>query len=162
MPPIDKFEAWQDLISQVFAENIGFDPEAVQRFFVNNLVQRTLAHLVGQGKNKGIPIRATEAGALVVAGTGLAIEDNETVAGTVVATAEDPVEFSHVCSVVEVWTWDFECYFRRSPDGVRWGGWIELRADMMYPYDASTKNIEIKNKDTDGSHDTRYQIVGWY
>ena len=162
MPPIKVTELWQNLISQVFGEDIEFDPEDVERFFVNNLVQRTLAHLVGQGRDKGIRIRATEAGALVVASTGTAIEDNETVTATIVAAAVEEEELSQVCSVVDITIWDFDVLLRRSPDGVRWGGWIERPADSDYSFDASCLKFEIKNKDTDGSHDARYQIVGWY
>lgn len=94
MPPVTTKEIWQNLISPAFAENIEFDPEYVERFFVSNLVQRTLAHLVGQGKNAGIKIRATEGGALVVAATATAFEDNEVYRATF--TTDDPNEETFV------------------------------------------------------------------
>ena len=160
MPPIKTTEVWQNLISQVFAEDIEFDPEAVQRFFVNNLVQRTLAHLVGQGKKKGIPIRATEAGALVVAMTGLAFEDSKVSSATFTDDDADQIVYTHVVSRIDVTIWTNPVLMRLSPDGTRWGDWIERNADSEYSLDCAVSKLEIKNK-TPGSN-ARYQLVGWY
>lgn len=49
---------------------------------------------------------------------------------------------------------------RHSPDGERWGGWIEVNADTFYSFDCCVKKIQIKNKDT--GQNARYQLVGWY
>ena len=160
MPPIKTTEVWQNLISQVFLEDIGFDPQYVERFFVNNLVTRTLAHLVGQGRNKGIQVRATEGGALIVAPTATAIEDNEVFTHTFVNDDPKIETFDHVVARVDMTIWTNPVLFRHSPDGTRWGAWIEVNADCAYSFDCNVKKIEIKNK-TAGSN-ARYQIVGWY
>lgn len=160
MPPIKTFEVWQNLISQTFLEQIGFDPKYVDRFFVNNLVQRTLAHLVGQGRNKGIQIKSTEGGALVVAPTATAIEENQVFTHTFETSASKTETFSQVVLRIDMTIWTKPVLFRHSPDGTRWGGWIEVNADSAYCFDCNVTKIEIKNKV--GAENARYQIVGWY
>lgn len=160
MPPIKTTEVWQNLISQVFAEEIKLDPEDVQRFFVNNLIQRTLAHLVGQGKKKAIPIRSTEAGALVVAMTGLAFEDQQVDATTFPDDEADQIVYTHVVSRIDITIWTNPVLLRLSPDGTRWGDWIERNADSEYSFDCAVTKLEIKNKTP--TQNARYQLIGWY
>ena len=160
MPPIKTTEVWQNLISRELLEDIELDPAQVERFFVNNLVQRTLAHLVGQGKNDAKLIRSTEAGALVTAPTATAFEDYDLEQVTFADDNADQVIFSQVVSRIDLTIWTNPVLFRLSPDGIRWGGWIEQNADSAYSFDCNVAKLEIKNKNA-GSN-ARYQIVGWY
>jgi len=160
MPPIKIFEQWQNLISSEFLERMQMDPAQVERFFVNNLVQRTLAHVVAQGHARAIPVRSTEAGALIVAPTATAIEDSEVAAATFPDDDPDDIVFSPLTCRVDMTIWTNPVLFRLSPDGVRWGDWIEVNADSAYSFDCNVTRLQIKNKNP-GSN-ARYQIVGWY
>ena len=160
MPPIKTTEEWQNLVSQVFGEDVELDPAQVERFFVTNLVGRSLAHLVGQGKTSAKLIRATEAGAAVTAPTATAFEDYDLEQVTFADDNADDVEFSQVVSRVDITIWTNPVLFRLSPDGTRWGGWIEQNADSAYSFDCNVTKLQIKNKNA-GSN-ARYQIVGWY
>ena len=160
MPPIKVEEIWQDLISQVFAEDIELDPEAVKRFFVNNLVQRTLAHLVGQGRNRGIPILATEAGALKVAEAGGGTSRYETLPKAAITDTVQTKTFDNVCSRVDVTTWDKPVILQLSDDGTTFGEDIVVNAGVFYSIDQSVKAVKYKNETTDGN--ATLQLVGFY
>ena len=159
-PSAEKFEAWQDILENFFLEDLELSPEFVKKFFVSNLVQRTLSHLVGQGKRRAIPIRATEAGGLVVAATATAFEDSQVDKATFTDDDADQITYATTVSRVDVTVWTNAVYFRLSPDGTRWGGWIERNADSEYSFDCSVSKLEIKNKDA--GQNARYQLVGWY
>lgn len=154
-------EAWQNLKEKFFLEDVKLDPKFVERFFVSNLVQRTLAHLVGQSDLAAVPIRATAAGELKVAPTGTGFEHNETIAKFAVADGYAEKSFAQVVSRIDITTWSFGVIIKRKPTaGAGYEGEIELPADIMYSFDCSTYEISVKNA-TPGSN-ASCQIVGWY
>ncbi len=160
MPPIKTTETWQNLISQVFREDIKFDPEDVERFFVNNLVQRTLAHVVGQGRERGITILATEAGALKVAEAGGGTSRYETLPKAAITDTLQKKEFTRVCCRVDVTTWDKPVILQLSDDGVTFGADIVVNAGVFYSIDQSVKAVKYKNEAADGN--ATLQLVGFY
>ena len=156
----EKKEVWQDLKEPFFLEGLELSPEFVEKFFVNNLVQRTLAHVVGQGRTKGLTIGATEAGALKVAVSGGGTSLYETLAKGAITDALQSKEFTHVCSQVDVTTWDFDVILQLSDDGVTFGNDIVVNAGVFYSIDQSVKAVKYKNG-TPGSNAT-LQLVGFY
>ena len=158
--PLVTKEVYQDLISQRFLEDIEFVPEYVDNFYVNNLIQRTLAHLVGQGREKTIPILATEAGALKVAEAGGGTSRYETLPKAAISDTVAKKEFTRVCSRVDVTTWDFDVKLNLSDDGVWFGDDIVVNAGVFYSIDQSVKAVKYKNG-TAGSNAT-LQLVGFY
>jgi len=154
-------EVWQNLLENYFREDVSFDPEFVDRFFVSNRVQRTLAHLVGQADTEAVRVRATAAGELIVAPTGTGYEHNESIAKFTVADAYAEKTFAQVVSRLDVTTWTYGIIIKRRPTAsAGYEGEIEIPANTMYSFDCSTQAISVKNA-TAGSN-ASCQIVGWY
>lgn len=158
--PIEIVRVVQNLIQHGFAEDILFDPPRVERYYTDNFVQRTLAHLVAKASSGSVILKCNSAGELVVATTGAAYEDNDTKAGNAPDTYTTILTFDKIVSRVDIWVYNNIMNFIRSPDGVRWGDDIEIPADSSYSFDASTHSIKIKNE-TAGDV-ARYIVVGWY
>jgi len=154
-------ELWQNLKEKYFKEDIELSPEFVEEFFVSNMVQRTLAHVVGQSDQAAVRIRATAAGELKVAPSGTGYEHNETIAKFTVADAYAEKTLSRVCSRIDITTWNYGIIIKRQPTtAAGYEGEIEIPANTMYSFDCSTIYISVKNA-TPGSN-ASCQIVGWY
>lgn len=154
-------EVWQNLIENYFREDVKLDPDYVERFFVSNKVQRSLAHLVGQTDEAAVRIRATAAGELKVAPTGAGYEHNLTIDKFAVADAYAEKTFTRVVSRVDITTWSFGIVIKRKPTaGAGYEGEIEIPANTMYSFDCSTIYISVKNA-VPGSNASCH-IVGWY
>jgi len=161
MAKITVEEVWQNLIENYFKEDVSLDPEFVERFFVSNIVQRSLAHVVGKTDSGAVRIRATSAGELKVAPSGTGYEHNQTIAKFTVADAYAEKIFSQVVSRVDITTWSFGIIIKRKPiAGAGYEGEIEIPANTMYSFDCSTIYVSVKNA-TPGSN-ASCQIVGWY
>jgi len=157
----EKVEIWQKLKDKNFLESLELSPEYVENFFVSNLVQRAICHLVGQGDLRAVPIRATAAGELKVAPSGTGYEHNESIAKFTVADAYAEKTFAQVVSRVDITTWSFGIIIKRKPIiSAGYEGEIEIPANTMYSFDCSTIQISVKNA-TPGSN-ASCQLVGWY
>ena len=153
-------EQVQDLLENFFLEDLELSPEFVKKFFVSNLVQRTLAHVVGQGKKRAIPILASEAGALKVADIGGGTSSYETLPKAAISDTLTKKEFTRVCSRVDVTTWDKPVIIQLSDDGVTFGEDIVVNAGVFYSIDQSVKAVKYKNEAADGN--ATLQLVGFY
>lgn len=139
-------------------EDLEFEPPHPKKIFTPNIVHRTLAWLVGWYGKDLIRVQVTSDGALKTAEAGLAIEHNETFAGTGSDTDVESA-FTTTSPVIDVFVWDFPAIFKRSNNGTTYDSDIEIPAGTMYSFDCRTKSTKIKNK-TAGSN-ARWQIVGW-
>jgi len=154
-------EVWQNLIENYFKEDVKLDPEFVERFFVSNLVQRTLAHLVGQSDTAAVRIRATSAGELKVAPSGTGLEHNQVIAKWTCSDGGDEKTFNQVVSRVDVTTWDFPILLKRKPTALAgYEGEFEIPANTFLSFECSTIYISVKNA-TPGSN-AKCQLNGWY
>ena len=154
-------EVWQNLRENFFRENVKLDPEYAERFFVTNLVQRSLAHLVGQADQESVRIRATAAGELKVAPTGTGYEHNQTIPKFTVANDYAEKTFAQVVSRLDITAWDYGIIIKRRPTATAgYEDEIELVANVVYSFDCSTQAVSVKNAAA-GSN-ASCQIVGWY
>jgi len=162
MPLIKTFEQWQNLISSEFLEDIELDPAQVERFFVNNLVTRTLAHLVGQADRSGVLLKATAGGILKVAGTGTGFEHNESLADVDLSdNAWHDMTFAQIISRVDVFVESFDMLIkRRLTADMAWEGEIKVPKNSMYSFDCTTQALSCKN--TAAAENPAFQIIGWY
>ena len=143
-----------------FIENLKFLPQYVENFFVNNIVQRSLAHLVGWTGKRARMLICTSAGILKVAPTGAGFEhvtDHR-------VTGEDAYRYinwdANPVSRIDIWTKDNDAVVGiKNALGV-YEGEIELDANSFYSLDVVAYGFRYKNK-TPGSN-TKLQIVGWY
>ena len=153
-------EQIQDILENFFLEDLELSPEFVKKFFVSNLVQRTLAHVVGQGRTRGIPILATEAGALKVAEAGGGTSRYETLPKAAITDDYQTKTFTQVCCRVDVTTWDKPVILQLSDDGTAFGEDIVVNAGVFYSIDQSVKVVKYKNEAADGN--ATLQLVGFY
>ncbi len=154
-------EVWQNLIDNRLAENVDTDPKSPARYFVNNLFQRCLCHLVGRSDLTAVMLKATAAGELKVATSGTGFEHNDTIAKFAVADAYAEKSFAQVVSRVDITVWTFGVIIKRIfADGGAYEDEIELVANTLYSFDCSTYKISVKNA-TPGSN-ASCQLVGWY
>jgi len=154
-------QIWQDLKESFFKEDAALDPEYIERFYTSNLVQRTLAHLVGQADKYAVRIKATSAGELKVAPSGTGYEHNETIAKFSVGDSYTTKTFSQVVSRVDITTWDYAIIIQRRPTATSgWEDAIQIPANTHYSFDCSTQALNVKN--ATAGQTASCQIVGWY
>lgn len=143
-----------------FQEDLDVIPEQAKTFWMDNIIIRTLTRLVAKGRTKYIPIRATEAGALLVADTGGATDVYEAFPKTAITDAVQTKTFTQVISRLDITTWDFNVIITLSYDGVSYGADIVINANTFYSIEHSVKAVKHKNG-TPGSNAT-LQLVGFY
>lgn len=160
MPPLTEEPEVQKVRDMGFQEDLDLSPKYAKTFWVNNILIRTLTRLVGKGRDKYIPIEATEAGELKVAVVGGGTDVYETFPKAAITDAFQIKAFTEICSRVDVTTWDFNVIIQLSSDGVTFGADIVINADTFYSIDQSVKSIKHKNG-TPGSNAT-LQLVGFY
>lgn len=142
-----------------FLENYSFDPASPNSFLVDNIVQRTLAHLIGQGISKSLVIRCSEAGALYVAIQGSGFSHNEVISGNAPDAYGAASLFSAICSRIIIVVWDQDMFLKRSFDNVVFDAEIEIPANSTLEIDVTTLAINARNKTVGFS--ARYQIIGF-
>jgi len=153
-------EEHQQIRELHFIENLKFLPQYVENFYVNNIIQRSLAHLVGWTGKRARMLICTSAGILKVAPTGAGFEhvtDHR-------VTGADSYQYldwtANPVSRIDIWVYDADAVIgHRNSLGV-YEGEIELEAGSFYSMDVVAYGLRYKNK-TAGQN-TRLQVVGWY
>lgn len=143
-------------------DGLTLDKPYVRKFSVSNLVLRVLSYLMGWNVSTGKPmkLRCNSSGHLLTAPAGSGYEYNDTKTGNAPDAYGAMLTFDDTVGTIDVFTWDNACYVKRSIDGSTYQDEIEIPANSVYSFDASTVGINIKNKT--GGQVCRYSIVGWY
>jgi len=102
----------------------------------------------------------TMAGAKKVAVVGGGLERNDTKTGTTTDAWSSAIKFDAIVSVIDIWIWDNDMDFQRSPDGVIWDDVIQFPAGEVASFDAATHSFKVKSHTT--GLPATYQIVGWW
>ena len=149
-------------VDEQLSAGLSFGPTHVPEYFVNNIVQRTLAYLLGWDKDKREPVKlkAMPDGSLCTVTSFSPITKNETRAGSAVDAWTNLSPFTDLTISVDIFIWDNAAIIGRTVDGITWQDDIEIPANTVYSFDGQTKQIRIRNK-TAGLT-VRYQVVGWY
>jgi len=156
-------------IDEDLTTDLRVEPPEIRRWYTNNIVGKSLAYLVAfDREKKSKTLRCTTAGDLKVASTGAGLEVYErnptsnvdgyiTITGTTVKTET----FTEVNSTLIVWSRDNELYLEISPDGATWNPKILLRGDLneVFAQDLAVKAVKLRNVITDGTADSKYQVV---
>lgn len=153
-------EVWQNLKERLFHEDIDCDPPSQRRFFVSNLVRRTLAHVVGKGPRGSVQIEATSSGELKVAVTATILENMSVTEHT--ATDDDAISvvFPEIISSIDLIVEDQNALVRYTVDDVTWQGWFTLKVGEAFKRDITMHTLEIKNAGAGVNHSAR--IWGYY
>lgn len=153
-------EIVQNILDEDFGENVEFDPENPERYYVTNVVRRTLAHLVGRSPTGDVVLKCNAAGELVVATGGSFISGNDVKLGNAPDAYGAALVFDVIVSRTDIFVSNNPVVVKRSIDGVFFYDEFFVPADSMYSIDANTHSIMIKNFSA-GDIGT-YSIVGWY
>jgi len=150
----------QRIQSEKLFEILDLDPNYVPWMYIDNVIQRSFARVMGLGPFGPVTIKCNEEGSLYVAGLGGGYTRHEPTAGNAPDAYAGPIAFSAAMGRVDIFTFDNKMYFKRSRDGVLWDPEIELFKDSFYSFDCTTLQFDIRNL-TAGLI-ARYQIIGWY
>lgn len=157
--PVAVAEEIQKILENFFIEDLKFSPEQVRQWFTSNVVQRSLAHLVGWCVDKAVMLQATPMGELKVAVVGAGYTWNEVEAGTTTGKATALTKtFDEMCSRLDVLVETNAIDVEISADGVNYAEKFKLPVGA-FSFDCVTKSVKLYDN-VDGNHGL-VQIVGW-
>jgi len=153
-------EEQQQIRELHFIENLKFLPQYVENFFVSNIVQRALSHLVGWTGTHSRMLICTSGGILKVAPTGAGFEhltDHK-------VTGSDSYKYinwdTNPVSRIDIWVKNADAVIGIKNNVGVYEGEIELEAGSFYSMDVTAFGFRYKNKNA--GQNTFLQIVGWY
>lgn len=149
----------------------AYRPSHIRRWFVNNILRRMFAYLVGWDGAKFRLLRTTPGGILKVGVAGAGYDRYESQPSQVlhatwvtVAGAATSVEtFTEVMSSVLIRVKDFDLRGEISVDGIVYGQKFILLGSVneAFSLDISAKAVRFSNADTGGAADGSYQLMGF-
>lgn len=150
----------QRIQSQNLFEELDFDPKYVPWMFIDNVIQRAYALILGQGPMGPRRVKVTDDGALYVAGMGGAYTRNVNKDGAAPDDYDAAIVFTNPVGRLDLFTYDNKMVFKRSFNNIDWDDEITLFKDSFYSFDAVTKAFKVKNKVALSV--ANYIAVGWY
>jgi len=150
----------QRIRSEDLFENLDFDPKYLPWLFVDNLIVRAMARMIGQGPDGPKVVKCTADGSLAIVAKGGAFSRYLVSEGTG-TDAGATVDLGQQVSRIDLFTYDNGANYKLSRDlVVPLGDVIELFKDSFYSLDVYTRRIWVQNK-TPGAN-CRYRFIGWY
>jgi len=150
----------QRIRSEDLYENLDLDPKYVPIWYVDNVIQRVFARMVGQSATGPKVVKCTEDGSLAMVAKGGAFSRYLVLTGTG-TDAGATVDLGQQVSRIDLFTYDNAANYKLSRDlVVPLGDVIELFKDSFYSLDVYTRRIWVQNK-TPGAN-CRYRFIGWY
>jgi len=142
-------------------EDLRFVPEQQRRFFVSNLIQRTLATLVGWTGLRFRRLRFTSAGVLKTAPIGAGFEWMDVKTGTTAAAWSPTINFDEPVSRIDirVETADIDIRFI-SPLGTPMDS-IKVLVNTFRSIDLATRGFQVRNAGG-GATPGDYEVTGYW
>jgi len=142
-------------------EDMTFVPETARRFFVSNLIQRTLATLVGWTGFRFRRLRCTSAGILKTAPVGAGFEWMDVKTGTTDVAWSPTITFDEPVSRIDirVETADIDIRFI-SPLGTAMDP-IKVLVNTFRSIDLATPGCQVRNAGG-GPASGWYEVVGYW
>jgi hypothetical protein len=140
---------WQKIKSEkIFETDLEFDPSYVPWVFMDNVIQRSLARMVGQGPYGPVTIKCTEEGNLAVVSRGGAFDDYERLEFAFSSANEShDFTFSQQVQRVDMFSYDGKIDYQLTRDLVKpLGDKIELFEDSFYSLDVYTRKVRTTSK----------------
>ncbi len=141
-------EIIQKITSQLIFEDLDVDPKNVPNMFVSNIVQRSIARIMGQGPYGPVTVKCTEDGSIAMVQRGGAFDDYERIDHYFTA-ADQPVEktFSQQVTRIDIFTYNGQVDYQLTRDLVKaYGSKINLFEDSFYSLDFFTRKIKATCK----------------
>jgi len=148
------------LDANLLVEEFNPHPSQVRRWFVSNILQKTISILCGWTGRKPVPIGATDTGLLYTASVGVPYAHQKVFAGSAGDAYGSDLVFPEYVDRIDVFVWDNPLVMKRAAPGGLYEEEFEIPANSMYSFDATTEKVAVRNKSV--GQVARYQIVGWY
>lgn len=150
----------QKIKSEDLFENLELDPKYVPTWFVDNVIQRVFARMIGQSATGPKVIKCTEDGTLFTVARGGAFSKYLVLTGNGTAGGAT-IDLGQQVSRIDIFTYDNAANYKLSRDLVQpLGDAIELFKDSFYSLDVFTRRIWVQN--TVALAVARYRFIGWY
>jgi len=140
---------WQKIRSEnIFETDLEAEPKYVPWMYIENIIQRTLSRMVGQGPYGPVTVKCTKEGNLAVVSRGGAFDDYERLEHPFAAAGEEKeFTFSQQVERIDIFTYDGKIDYQLTRDLVKdYGDKIELFTDSFYSLDFYTLRVKATCK----------------
>jgi len=154
----------QKIKSEDLFENLIFDPRYVPWLYVDNVILRVMARMIGQGPLGPVVAKCTKDGSLAVVTRGGAFDDYERQDWTFSAAAEiKEFTFSRQVERIDIFTYEGKVDYELTRDLVKaYGSKIPLFADSFYSLDFYTRKVRATCVTYAAATPTRSTLFGWF
>lgn len=138
-------EVWQKIKSENQWEvDLDLDPEKIPWIYIGNIIQRSLARMIGQGPKGPVTVRCTEEGNLAVVSRGGAFDDYERLEDSFDDVGDTiELEFAQRVERIDIFTYGGVVDYQLTRDLVKdYGAKIQLFEDSFYSLDFYTRRVK--------------------
>jgi len=155
---------YQKIDSHGLFENLLLDPSYVPWLYIDNVILRVFARMVGQGPLGPVVAKCTKDGSLAVVQRGGAFDDYERLEYTFTAAAEEKeFVFTRQVERIDIFTYDGKVDYQLTRDAVKpYGAKIELFEDSFYSLDFYTYKVKATCVTFAVPTPTRTKLMGWF
>lgn len=155
---------YQKIASEDLFENLKLDPAYLPWLFIDNIIQRVFARMVGQGPTGPVVVRCTKEGSLSVVQRGGAFDDYERQDYTYTVINEvKEFTFSRQVERIDLFTYNGKVDYELSRDLVKaYGAKIPLFEDSFYSLDFYTQRVRGTCISFAPATPTRTTLFGWF
>jgi len=135
---------WQKIKSEkIFEQDLEFEPNYVPWIFVENVLNRVLARMIGQGPYGPVTVKCTKDGSLAVVARGGAFDAYERLEWAFSAAGElKEFQFTEQVERIDIFTYSDRIDYQLTRDLIKdYGPKIELFEDSFYSLDFYTRRI---------------------
>jgi len=129
---------------KIFEQDLEFEPSYVPWVYVENILQRVLARMIGQGPYGPVTVKCTKDGSLAVVARGGAFDDYER-QEFAFSSAGQEHEFTLAQQVerIDIFTYSDRVEYQLTRDLIKaYGSKIELFEDSFYSLDFYTRKVK--------------------
>lgn len=139
----------KEIFQKIKSENLwevdlDLDPKLIPWIYVGNIIQRTLARMIGQGPYGPVTVKCTKEGNLAVVSRGGAFDDYERLEHVFEAAKEEKVfTFAQQVERIDIFTYSDRVDYQLTRDLIKdYGSKIELFEDSFYSLDFYTRRVK--------------------
>lgn len=141
----DPKEIFQKIKSEnQWEDDLELDPENIPWIYIGNIIQRTLARIIGQGPYGPVTVKCTKEGSLAVVTRGGAFDDYEKLEHVFTAAGQtNEFEFTQQLERIDIFTFSDRIDYQLTRDLIKaYGDKIELFEDSFYSLDFQTRKVK--------------------
>lgn len=160
----DPKRIFQKIKSEDLFELLSLDPAAVPNVYVENVITRALARMVGQGPYGPVLAKCTKDGSLAMVQRGGAFDAYERQDYTFTVNGEvKEFTFSRQVERIDIFTYNGKVDYQLTRDDVQpYGSAIPLFEDSFYSLDFYTYKVKATCISFTALTPTRSSLFGWY